>query len=695
MSTGGRGLEFGDFRLDLEERALYRDGKRLAVTPKTLQLLTALAERRGRIVEKDELLDAVWSDSFVEPGNLTYTINVLRKALGDCKESPKYIETVPRRGYRFIAPVEEVCHSVAGQNKQVSSAESTTPGASWIPKAALFTGMAALGLLALLYVGQDRWRKADVLVAQFSATAIPLEGAGMVAAISPDGRFVVMADRGADEREALRLRDLESGSVTDVSDPREVTHHGMAFDRDRNIYLVRSGASDERAELVRLSTTGRPERLTEGVEGWISLSPDGRGLAVVRRDSGGNYSLAIIDTLSRAEKVVATRSKPHRISAHSFSNDGRTIVFAAGQSEDSSNEFGLFSVDVDSAEERPASAEKFFNITSLATLPAGQGHLMVARKAFERNFGIWRLDPSGSAEQRTRDSNSYSSISIDSRGENIVATIIREEFELALVDFHDTAISNRIAFSRDGRFTPDGRIIYAVGTGGIWFADPANGEKRLVAADEMNGSLPTVSHDGRYVYFASDASEELQVWRATLDGGAPERVTQAEGGLPLYVTPDGTQVYYLSGRDRTLWRVGAAGGNEQRYLAESRNRFAFSRDGSLIAYTVKDDAGNRSLLVVSIADRKPIARVIVARPDGLIPEFTFMPDGRSLLYVQSDKNSRNNSLWQQDLVGGMPRKLADLGDRYVTSLCVAPDASRFLVGYENWPRSVLRITGLI
>ena len=101
-------FEFGEFLLDAKEKVLLRDGKPLPITPKVFQLLSVLVENYGHLVEKDELMKSVWTDSFVEEGNIAYTIRLLRKSLGDDSQNPRFIETVPRRGYRFIADVRRV-----------------------------------------------------------------------------------------------------------------------------------------------------------------------------------------------------------------------------------------------------------------------------------------------------------------------------------------------------------------------------------------------------------------------------------------------------------------------------------------------------------------------------------------------------------------------------------------------------------
>jgi len=99
--------EFGRFRLDAGERVLLRDREPVPLTPKVFDILLALVEQGGHIVEKDDLMKRVWPDSFVEEGNLTQNVSLLRKALGENSGGSQFIETVARRGYRFVATIKE------------------------------------------------------------------------------------------------------------------------------------------------------------------------------------------------------------------------------------------------------------------------------------------------------------------------------------------------------------------------------------------------------------------------------------------------------------------------------------------------------------------------------------------------------------------------------------------------------------
>lgn len=108
MSDTSPVFEFGTFVLNAPERLLLRDGRPVEMTPRAFDLLLALVSARGHLLEKEELLRTVWEGSFVEEGNVNRQISTLRRILGDAAGSGQFIETVPKRGYRFIAPVRQI-----------------------------------------------------------------------------------------------------------------------------------------------------------------------------------------------------------------------------------------------------------------------------------------------------------------------------------------------------------------------------------------------------------------------------------------------------------------------------------------------------------------------------------------------------------------------------------------------------------
>ena len=110
-----QGYEFGNFRLDLIDRCLLRDGIPVRLPGKVFETLRVLVELGGRLAEKKRIMQEVWVDTFVDESNLSQNIHTLRKVLGEAEDGPRFIETVPRRGYRFVASVREVHENYAAE----------------------------------------------------------------------------------------------------------------------------------------------------------------------------------------------------------------------------------------------------------------------------------------------------------------------------------------------------------------------------------------------------------------------------------------------------------------------------------------------------------------------------------------------------------------------------------------------------
>ena len=118
--------EFGNFRLEVGERRLLRDGRPIPLTTKVFETLTVLVARSGRLLTKDELMQHVWPDTVVEENNLNHNISALRHALGEQAGGPRFIETVPRVGYRFVAVVTQLGSASLGPLTEVSAGSART-----------------------------------------------------------------------------------------------------------------------------------------------------------------------------------------------------------------------------------------------------------------------------------------------------------------------------------------------------------------------------------------------------------------------------------------------------------------------------------------------------------------------------------------------------------------------------------------
>ena len=118
-------LSFGAYQLTLHEPLLVRDGELVQLPPKVLDLLVILVKHAGQVLARERLMDLVWPDTFVEESNLSYTISLLRKVLGEEPNGPRYIETIPKRGYRFIAEIRAEIRAEISQSQHVAVATAT------------------------------------------------------------------------------------------------------------------------------------------------------------------------------------------------------------------------------------------------------------------------------------------------------------------------------------------------------------------------------------------------------------------------------------------------------------------------------------------------------------------------------------------------------------------------------------------
>src|ERR1044072_6619400 len=107
-TSGEQFYEFGDFRIDVANRLLFHEGQASSLTQKTVETLIALVPSKGDVMNKDELPNTIWPIRVVEEGNLTQNISLLRKTLGKAPDGKDYIETVPRRGYRFAGELRTI-----------------------------------------------------------------------------------------------------------------------------------------------------------------------------------------------------------------------------------------------------------------------------------------------------------------------------------------------------------------------------------------------------------------------------------------------------------------------------------------------------------------------------------------------------------------------------------------------------------
>ena len=265
--------QFGPFSIDVRERVLRRDGEAVPLTPKAFDLLAALIEQPGQLVSKEELLQKVWPDTFVEESNLTYNVFALRKALGDSADNAQYIETVPKRGYRFTATVSPVVAENGGRPPsgpgaktdstteerppELKAAQTQVPARSSWRRWAL--PLAAAAALTTLYFAVQPRRSSSEAMRALPLTSLP--GVVRSPSLSPDGTFVAFSWTGPQQDNAdIYVQQISTGSPLRLTvDPGSDNSPSWSPD-GRTIAFVRRPPSGQRIEVWLIPPLGGPER---------------------------------------------------------------------------------------------------------------------------------------------------------------------------------------------------------------------------------------------------------------------------------------------------------------------------------------------------------------------------------------------------------------------------------------------------
>jgi len=276
LGTIGKGassvVRFGLFEADLQSGELSRQGTKVRLQEQPFQILTLLLEKPCEVVTRAELRARLWpSDTFVDfDHGLNAAVKRLRDALGDSAENPRFIETLARRGYRFIAPVESSLQA-ASRTRAVG-----TPRHYWL------TGAAAIALLIGASVGWHVGRKSAAALrpAERRLTGNPRNDPIRAASLSPDGKYVVVADR-----TGLFLRVVSSGETHEIAEPDELKTRNVSWFPDGTHILASRGRwPDRKPSLWSLTVLGGASRKLIDDSDQAAISPDGKQIAFIRGD---------------------------------------------------------------------------------------------------------------------------------------------------------------------------------------------------------------------------------------------------------------------------------------------------------------------------------------------------------------------------------------------------------------------------
>jgi eukaryotic-like serine/threonine-protein kinase len=565
----------------------------------------------------------------------------------------------------------------------------------------------AIGLGTWITRGNREQFEGTVLSAPFVSEKLSTNGKVHHAIISPDGKSVVYTNIGSNRKQSIWLRNLDTGGNVEIIAPSDNIYFGLAFAPDGNsFYFVSSPRGVVVSpDIYRVSVSGGvSQKIVGDSQGWISVSADGAKISFVRcpHRADDYCSLWIADSADgRNEKKLVSQPRPFRIGDNEFSPDGKLVAFATGQSNNAANEFRLSAVDVESGAWRDLTTERFFDIGGLAWLPDQKALLFTAGKVPNRNAGIWQVSSAtGEVEALTKDSEVYQDLSLDKTASRLVATKFKQDFKLHVRNLENASVSLVMLDAVQVAFAPDGKIVYKSsmsGTDDIWSVNPNGEDQRQLTNDPADDRMPIIPPDNKVIYFASNRTGKVQVWRMHVDGSNQTQVTHAHGGFPLFVSLDGEWLYFTHGIDRTLWRASTRSGEEQIVMNKVKRLFAFSPDGSLVS-SEATIGGEKLIVTVSLADGQTVKTFKCPDPGARINEISWLPDGKGLVYVLTNGESDKSTVWLQPFdTGEAPRNIADLGDEPVvesSGLALSPDGKSFAVSQGGWLHDAVLLRGL-
>jgi len=323
--------EFGPFWLDVRERLLLRDGESVPLTPKAFDLLLSLVEHHGHLLEKDELMKLIWPDTFVEESNLSSNISHIRRALGDGENGQKFIETVPKRGYRFVADVREAppafdddlipkkaqSHVDATQPDMASSLRKRTSRWAW-PAAFLAAGV-IVGAAVWLMVDRQRAKTpaAPARIVPFTSFA----GSESQPAFSPDGKQIAFVWGGeSDDNNDIYVKLIGTEKPLRLT-TNPASDSSPTWSPDGRYIAYQSDETGKRQVYVQ-PYPGPGGKRQVSAEGGFDIRWSRTGHEIIYRSGDRNERMMAVDIDTRPELRVASQG--------CYSKHGRSWVSADG-----------------------------------------------------------------------------------------------------------------------------------------------------------------------------------------------------------------------------------------------------------------------------------------------------------------------------------------------------------------------------
>lgn len=639
--------EFGEFRLDARERSLKRGEQFLPLAPKVFDTLFLLVKRHGHIVSKQEMMDLVWADAFVEESNLSQNIYTLRRVLGTDADGNNFIENISRRGYRFTASVK-ICGNgqpeilTDTQPTENDNTEKNISASPPMPRVSMSLVWFGIGSIALLLAGfavfkfLAKQNENNVSAPSETVRFQKLTFTGDISypVLAPDGKSFAFTKDGN-----LFLQEIESGNIVRVNVEGEKIFGFLRFSLDgSSIYFRNRRTINLAGNVLRVSRFGgAAQTVAENVWSGFSFTPDATAMAFIRFSPDENeYALILKNLESGAERKLTVRRPPNGFSYYNgspaWSPDGKKIAIAVQNNQQTPASETVI-IDVESGGIEELKTPRFRQIEQFAWMPDGASLLVVAR---ENNnfFQLWRISyPNGEIRRITNDLNIYRALSLSADGTKLLTRQFTTYAHIWTASADDFENERQITFgnlSRDGMnglsWTADGNLIYSariIADLDLWFLRPSDGLRRQLT--ENSGDFnenPAVSADGKFIFFNSNRSGSKHIWRMDANGENQTQMTFGESEIELFpaASADGKWLYYLQrgGKQTTIWRKSLADGQAEPLVIEGKfspnNFLSLAPDGKHLAFHNLTDE------IDETAEKQTLQIVIVSTENASAPK---------------------------------------------------------------------------
>jgi serine/threonine protein kinase len=505
------------------------------------------------------------------------------------------------------------------------------------------------------------------------------------AAISPDGKYVIhiLAEAG---QHSLWMRQVATGSTVQIIPPSEYRYAELTFSPDGNyICYLKTERGLHRRDLYQMPVLGGSERmLLSDVDSAISFSPDGKRFAF-RRD----YPLAKESTIMVAnadgsgESRLAVRQLPNLFIAPAWSPDGRVLVCSAANLTDNLY-LTYISVSVENGAEKALGAGKWLGVGRPSWISDGNSFISTATDEASKKSQIWQFSyPGGEARRITNDLNDYGGVSLTSDSNTMITVQGDVASAIYILPDADSDRARQVSVGAtryDGSagvaLTPDGRVVYASRANennDIWIMSPDGSNRKQLTVNAGINFQPAVSPDGRYIAYVSYREGAQSIWRSSIDGTNPVRLTgRGLESFPAF-SPDGKWVIYnsLESGKNTLWKVPVEGGESSKISDIFAAIPDVSPDGKLIAcYYWSEQIGQAvQAAIIPFEGGRPLK--VFNIPPTLL---RWTPDGRALAY--SDEKGGVSNIWVQPLDASPARQLTHFKTDLILSYAWSRDGKQ-------------------